>query len=444
MFSHKDTMSSTYLPVETILKVDDNEILIAENPKDEKSPSGNYVSIGTQCDWKVEITDPKSYNMLSSVENDSKINLFSTESLSVPERSTNEVPLVIRNWPPHSDPNACGEQKLIVPAALSQQFSCNIQALPVDEKFFLQFDYKTRNKLKTKQRRLDPYYRTQERVRQRTVMRIKRQDPRFRAAEREKGRYRMRLKRLDPVFRSQERERQRERMKIKRSNPVFREKEREQQKSRLHVKRLNPEFKEKERAQDRLRMRLKRQHNGLFSTVHTEKVKLLEESESDGMSESQTCKDISDTCETQTLRSNQSVFPENFNARFLCLKPKENLESFHFKKQHILNFNFYNSSKEQWAVPDDLCAKNITPFNIIGECEKLQESINSSHIALFDKANSIGCKKSHIKTDVELDNPIDAKHEKPSNVHSEKQEDPSCMNDSPISRFPLPSSQVAE
>lgn len=53
-------MGSPFIPVETILKVDDNE-LIASAPKttDTSCTSANYVSIGTQCDWKVETSDDK-------------------------------------------------------------------------------------------------------------------------------------------------------------------------------------------------------------------------------------------------------------------------------------------------------------------------------------------------------------------------------------------------
>lgn len=49
-----------------------------------------------------------------------------------------EIPLVIRGWPAQRDASMISEQQLIIPASFSQQFACNIQTLPIDEKFFLQ------------------------------------------------------------------------------------------------------------------------------------------------------------------------------------------------------------------------------------------------------------------------------------------------------------------
>lgn len=357
-------MATPFIPVETILKVDDNE-LIANNTKGSEPTctSTNYVSIGTQCDWKVETSEDKVCSLLPVTDsNGAKYDLINS-NITFGERSE-DLPLVIRGWPTQCDTSMTSEQKFIIPASFSQQFACNIQTLPIDEKFFLQFDYKTRNKLKTKQRRLDPYYRTQERVRQRTVMRIKRQDPRFRAAEREKGRYRMRLKRLDPVFRSQERERQRERMKLKRSNPDFREREREQQKTRLHIKRLDPAYKEKERAQDLLRMRLKRQNESIYaSEICDEKIKINSKTETtSGIAES-VFKEVDDAAAIPEIRNNQVMFHDGFNTKLLSIRPREpSLETFHFKKQHILNFNFYNSSKEQWPAPGEITIKSSNEF----------------------------------------------------------------------------------
>lgn len=202
-------------------------------------------------------------------------------------------------------------------------------------------------------------------------MRIKRQDPRFRAAEREKGRYRMRIKRLDPEFRSQERERQRERMKIKRSDPDFREKEREQQKSRLHEKRLDPAFKEKERAQDRLRMCIKRQNNGLYSSLYSNKSdSSVRNTNIRFVTENQACKNDADLCDNSVqMRNTQAVFPENINTKILSVNSTEResaFEAFHFKKQRIFNFNFYNSSNEQWTVHDELCSKAMACVRVEG------------------------------------------------------------------------------
>ncbi|GFR28073.1 uncharacterized protein TNCT_328481 [Trichonephila clavata] len=359
-------MASTYLPVETILKVDESELLLGENIKVQPvSVSPDYVSIGTQCDCKPELSETKSYNLLSSNEKTvSRLEITNPVNI-LPDNKSDEVSMMMKEWPSHSDRSQSPEQNMLVPASFSQQFACNIQSLPVDEKFFLQFDYKTRNKLKTKQRRMDPYYRSQERVRQRAVMRIKRQDPRFRAAEREKGRYRMRLKRLDPVFRSQERERQRERMKVKRSDPGFREREREQQKSRLHVKRLDPVFKEKE---DELRMCIKRQSSDIIPVE---------------------------------MRNSQAAFPENINARLLSLKPKEaNLDSFHFKKQQILNFNFYNTTKEHWASHDELCSKTIAHFSITGDNETLKLTSVQSNLDLLRRDPSVVPKEIILKSEI--------------------------------------------
>lgn len=59
-------MAGTFIPVETILKVDDSELLIGDNQKIEEpasSSSANFVSIGTQCDWKVEAPDDKVCNL---------------------------------------------------------------------------------------------------------------------------------------------------------------------------------------------------------------------------------------------------------------------------------------------------------------------------------------------------------------------------------------------
>lgn len=57
-------MATPFIPVETILKVDDNE-LIGNNPKssDPACTSSNFVSTGTQCDWKVESSDDKICNL---------------------------------------------------------------------------------------------------------------------------------------------------------------------------------------------------------------------------------------------------------------------------------------------------------------------------------------------------------------------------------------------
>lgn len=217
-------------------------------------------------------------------------------------------------------------------------------------------------------------------------MRIKRQDPRFRAAEREKGRYRMRIKRLDPEFRSQERERQRERMKIKRSDPDFREKEREQQKSRLNEKRLDPAFKEKERAQDRLRMCIKRQNNGLYSSIYSDKSNsLVRNTNIRFVTENQACKNDADLCDNPIqMKNTQAVFPENINTKILAINSREResaFEAFHFKKQRILNLNFYNSSNEQWAVHEELCSKAMTCVRVEGNDtfkSSLKEETNNS------------------------------------------------------------------
>nr|XP_015921434.2 RNA-binding protein 25 isoform X2 [Parasteatoda tepidariorum] len=295
---------------------------------------------------------------------------MSSDSLIIPDKNTCDSSMVIRSWSEHSDSSILSDQKIFIPATFSQQFASHIHS--DDEKSLLQLDYKTRNKYKTKQRRQDPFYRSQERVRQRTVMRLKRQDPGFREAEREKGRYRMRLKRLDPKFRSQERERQRERMKAKRRDPEFREREREQQKTRLHVKRLDPAFKEKERAQDRLRMRLKRQNNSLFANLHADDIKVSHESDLSVTSD----KMLKDMCKSEDSREefqNQTVFPENFSAKLLSLKSQESvIETFHFKKQQILNFNFYNTNKEQWL--QEMCSRAVAQTSDISESDTLQSA----------------------------------------------------------------------
>lgn len=278
---------------------------------------------------------------------------------------------------------------------------------------FFRFDYKTRNKLKTKQRRLDPFYRTQERVRQRTVMRIKRQDPRFRAAEREKGRYRMRLKRLDPVFRSQERERQRERMKLKRSNPDFREREREQQKTRLHIKRLDPAFKEKERAQDLLRMRLKRQNEGMYSTsmCDDDKIKLDSKTDTSPLLDDHSVFKEVEADSISEVRSNQVVFHDSINAKLLSIRSREpNLETFHFKKQHILNFNFYNSSKEQWPSSGEINVKNIGQF-AIEENVKLETDNIANNGNVLEKSKYFTSRKTYSKQDLINHAIIDIKSE---------------------------------
>ncbi|GBM33391.1 hypothetical protein AVEN_169922-1 [Araneus ventricosus] len=421
-------MASAYLPVETILKVDESELLLGENVKIQQPvplSSTNYVSIGTQCDWKIESPDTKSYNLLPVNEkHDARIAVVSPDNILLGEKSADEVSMVIKGWPSHSESGQSPEQKMLLPTTFSQQFACNIQALPVDEKFFLQFDYKTRNKLKTKQRRMDPYYRSQERVRQRTVMRIKRQDPRFRAAEREKGRYRMRLKRLDPVFRSQERERQRERMKMKRSDPGFREREREQQKSRLHVKRLDPTFKAND---DQLRLCIKRQNNGSYSTIDVDKNKTTPRNPNVSLiTENQTSKHSPDPIDSENpieMRNNQAVFPENINSRLLSLKPRESvLESFHFKKQQILNFNFYNSTKEQWASHDELCSKTITDFNVTHETEAHKQGpVEDDTINLLRRDLSIIPKKMAVKDEVQSETIMNIKSEELSVLESQKQ-----------------------
>ncbi|KAF8784503.1 uncharacterized protein LOC129958678 [Argiope bruennichi] len=418
-------MASAYLPVETILKVDESELLLAENVKLEQPiplPSTNYVSIGTQCDWEIESPDSKSYDLPPlNDKNDAGMAVVSSDNILLGEKNANEVAMVMKGWPSHSESNQSPDPKMLLPTHFSQQFSCNIQPLPIDEKFFLQFDYKTRNKLKTKQRRMDPYYRSQERVRQRTVMRLKRQDPRFRAAEREKGRYRMRLKRLDPVFRSQERERQRERMKLKRSDPGFREREREQQKSRLHVKRLDPSFKTKD---DQIRLCIKRQNNGSYSTVDVDKnktnpnISLVAENQA-----SKHSLDPVDVDNPVEMRNTQAVFPENINSKLLSLKPKESvLESFHFKKQQILNFNFYNSTKEQWASHDELCSKTIADFNVSHETEThKQEPVEGDAINVLQGDISTISKKLTVKEEVQSENIINIKSEELSGLEPQEQ-----------------------
>lgn len=57
-------MATPFIPVETILKVDDNE-LVGNNQKTGETicASANYVSIGTQCDWKVESSEDKICNL---------------------------------------------------------------------------------------------------------------------------------------------------------------------------------------------------------------------------------------------------------------------------------------------------------------------------------------------------------------------------------------------
>ncbi|GFS72012.1 uncharacterized protein NPIL_652731 [Nephila pilipes] len=436
-------MASAYLPVETILKVDESELLLAENIKLQQPVpvSPNYVSIGTQCDCKPELPETKSYNLLSANEKtESRLEIISPDNLLLDDKS-DEVSMMMKEWPSHSDRSQSPEQKMLIPASFSQQFACNIQSLPVDEKFFLQFDYKTRNKLKTKQRRMDPYYRSQERVRQRAVMRIKRQDPRFRAAEREKGRYRMRLKRLDPVFRSQERERQRERMKVKRSDPGFREREREQQKTRLNVKRLDPSFKEKE---DQLRMCIKRQSNGLYSTINVDKNKMNPKNTNISLfTENQTLKNSSDPIDNTIpveMRNNQAAFPENINARLLSLKPKEaTLDSFHFKKQQILNFNFYNTTKEHWASQDELCSKTVSHFNITEENETLKlTSVRDNNLDLLRRDPSEVPKEIILKNVVHSET-LNIKSEELSLLEAQKQNNSSDQDSSTIPRFSLPS-----
>lgn len=285
------------------------------------------------------------------------------------------------------------------------------------------FDYKTRNKLKTKQRRLDPYYRSQERVRQRAVMRIKRQDPRFRAAEREKGRYRMRLKRLDPVFRSQERERQRERMKLKRSDPDFREREREQQKTRLHAKRLDPAYKEKERAQELLRMHLKRQNESIYATaICGDKIKIDSKSDtSSALSDPSVFKEADESAAISEIRNNHLVF-DGFNAKLLTIKPRDsNLETFHFKKQHILNFNFYNSNKEQWPSSGEINVKNIQQFTDAEETVRLvTNDAITDDVDVLDKSKYFLSKKNFSKEDLINQTLIDIKSKTQSLTDAEK------------------------
>ncbi|GIY95737.1 uncharacterized protein CEXT_814202 [Caerostris extrusa] len=433
-------MTSTYLPVETILKVGESELL-RRKCKNSTSPFvSNYVSIGTQCDWKIETSESKSYNILSV--NDKSDSTVSQDNILLDEKSTEDVSMAMKGWPSNLESSQSPEQKMLIPPNFSQQFAYNIQPLPSEEKFFLQFDYKTRNKLKTKQRRMDPYYRSQERMRQRTVMRMKRQDPRFRAAEREKGRYRMRLKRLDPVFRSQERERQRERMKLKRSDPGFREKEREQQRTRLHVKRLDPAFREKEA---QLRMCIKRQSNGLYSALPAVKNKTSKKNMNMNINlinENQISKSDSDPIDNDNsieMQNNQAVFPENIHTRILTLKPKEStLESFHFKKQQILNFNFYNSTKEQWVSQNELCSEDITHFNVTGENETLKPtSVQNDTIHLLRRDLSIVPKKIIPKDVLETETLVNVKAEEIPILESQKQSSSTDQDSSTFHKFSL-------
>lgn len=254
-------------------------------------------------------------------------------------------------------------------------------------------------------------------------MRIKRQDPRFRAAEREKGRYRMRLKRLDPVFRSQERERQRERMKLKRSDPDFREREREQQKTRLHAKRLDPAYKEKERAQELLRMRLKRQNESIYaSAICGDKIKIDSKSDtSSALSDSSVFKEVSESDAISDIRNNHVVF-DGFNAKLLTIKPRDtSLETFHFKKQHILNFNFYNSNKEQWPSPDELNSKNIHQFTDGDETVKLDtDDAVTDSVDVLDKSKYFLSRKNFSKEDLINQTLIDIKSETQSLTEAEK------------------------
>ncbi len=74
---------------------------------------------------------------LPVADNGTKYDLINPGNLSFGERS-DELPLVIRGWPTQCDPAISSEQKFIIPATFSQQFACNIQTLPIDEKFFLQ------------------------------------------------------------------------------------------------------------------------------------------------------------------------------------------------------------------------------------------------------------------------------------------------------------------
>lgn len=379
-------MTSHLVPVETILKVDEEDACASENNTTDVNDSGEtcdsgtprlpagYISIGTQCPpldhkWKVEPCTDDVPELNSVVEREQN------GDNSVCINNPQEHSLLVKPWVLQTD-NSCPDQKLYLTSGFPQQF-------PVDEKFFLQFDYKTRNRLKTKQRRLDPFYRNQERIRQRTVMRIKRQDPRFRAIEREKGRYRMRIKRLDPIFRTQERERQRERMKVKRRDPTFREKEREQQKSRLQTKCQNPGLKEKDRSSETTRTRSKRHNSATFTTLtnvgkqkHFSKVSV---DYTAGSAEScfRTCtNNFSVRNDVQDTNSNSitNLLPEHLSStKVLPPKDSENPESFHYRRPHIFNLNFYSSGKEQWPNQMDLCSKTIAHFNCVKDVRLLNE-----------------------------------------------------------------------
>ncbi|KAG8175792.1 hypothetical protein JTE90_011095 [Oedothorax gibbosus] len=366
------------LPVETVLKVDEKEILVRDNKTVQQNNSlqTSLFLMDTQCNnFKIESPKSNSCNLL--LVSDTQGHNLTTEDKSVDDKNSEEMSFAISEWPLNTNDSLISNP-IPIPSNLAQPLSCNFQELPIDDSFFLQFDYKTRNKLKTKQRRLDPYYRSQEKIRQRTVMRIKRQDPRFRAVEREKGRDRMRIKRLDPEFRSQERLRQRERMKIKRSDPDFRDKEREQQKTRLQEKRLDPAFKEKERAQDHLRMCIKQQSDGLdlYSTRHSNTSNFSYNSSSMVfVTKNKPGKDNTNLSNNSIqMRNTQAAFPENIDAEPLlpkCSQKESAVETFRLKKQRILNFNFYNSSKEQWSAHgEDLL--------LIGQLQSLSETTRKS------------------------------------------------------------------
>lgn len=272
-------------------------------------------------------------------------------------------------------------------------------------------------------------------------MRIKRQDPRFRAAEREKGRYRMRLKRMDPIFRSQERERQRERMKLKRSDPDFREREREQQKTRLHIKRLDPAFKEKERAQDILRMRLKRQNESIYaSSICDEKDKIDSKTESTTVISS-VFKEDDEAAAIPEIHNNQVVFHDGFNAKLLSVRPRETgLETFHFKKQHILNFNFYNSSKEQWPAPSEMIIKNNNQFEEDDDNLKLeQDDVTEENMNILEKNKYFHSSKASPKQDVIDQALIDLKSDTQQLPDDKKEKEP-VISDSSAAIPSYPSS----
>lgn len=74
---------------------------------------------------------------LPVADNGAKYDLINPTNIPFGERNE-DLPLVIRSWPTQCDPTMTSEQKFIIPATFSQQFACNIQTLPIDEKFFLQ------------------------------------------------------------------------------------------------------------------------------------------------------------------------------------------------------------------------------------------------------------------------------------------------------------------